>query len=332
MKNNNLDFLNTESLREVETALLEFETNKDYAYIFTFKIDGKYFGEIDEYQELFLEKAYDKYWKSKSGETFESKSSGKVCALSGEIGEVYGLINTLGFTVKELAFNRNGFRRQNAYKMFPVSQKSLMLLEGAMGFVQSKIEKKFLGRINYIILPQFLGTSKNDKKKEILEKFIGTEALNINYEKIDKGLNGFIVETEDYINTIIEEKILKEQVNYEILFYEQIKAQKSLKLNLTDVCPSRFEKIFLAKRNMQSYYAPITNILPAGKKKGYTFKINLYRIKDFFMSERGSESIPHPFFYRLVEAIFCNQRISQSTVLKFIIEDIRRKFKKTSPT
>jgi len=328
ISNNNLEFINEENLKKVEDALLEFDASKDYSYILTFKIDGKYFGEIDEYKNLFLEKVYDKYWKKSGNEKYESKSVDKICALSGERENVYGVIDTLGFTVNELSFMRNGFKRQNAYKMFPVSPDAVRLLEGTFEFVHSKIENRFYRGIKYIILPQFFGASNNDKKKEIIEKFIGTEALNINYEKKDKGLNGFVIETEDYINTIINNNTLKEQVNYEILFYEQIKAQKSLKLNLTDVRPSRFEEIFLAKREVQSYYAPITNRLPAGKKKGYTFRINLYKIKDFFMSERGSESIPHPFFYRLVEAIFCKQKINKLTVLKFITEDIRRKFKK----
>jgi len=326
IKNYKHDFINTSQVDELADTLFEFtKTNldADLLYLLTFTINDKYFGEYDKFRDLFFKDGNEKYYKKVYGNSMKQDYH---CALTGKKSTVFGYVNTLGFTVNDKAFMRNGFNQNDSYKMFPVSSEAFSLLNGAMEFTKNEIIDSFYGKIKFIILPQFLDHTETKYKQRIIKRFTQKDKLNINYEKNDKGLNGFIKGTENYINSIIEEGILQ-QVNYEVLFFSKPNPSEiSLHLHIMDVLPSHLEIIFWAKRNIQSYYAPITNTY--GKKKDYIFKINLYEIKDFFMSERATERIPHPFFYRLVEAIFCNQKINQSTVLKFIVDDLRRKFKK----
>lgn len=320
------DFISVLQADEVAYSLYEFtkkQLEADVSYLFTFTLDGKYFGEYDEYREMFFKDGNEKYYKKVYG---KSRKQNYLCALTGEESTVFGYVDTLGFTVNDKAFMRNGFNQNDSYKMFPVSSKGLGLLKGAMAFAKNEVIDSFYGKIKFIILPQFLDNIDTKYNIKVVEKFTQKDKFNVNYEKKDKGYNGFIKETENYINSIIEEEILK-QVNYEILFFSKPNpAETSLHLHIMDVLPSHLEKILLTKDNIKSFYAPITNNV--SKKKEYNFRINLYVIKDFFMSEKGTKRIPHPFFYRLVEAIFCRQKINQSTVLKFIVDDFRSKFKK----
>jgi len=326
IKNYKHDFISVLQVDEVADSLYEItkkELDTDVSYLFTFTLDGKYFGEYDEYREMFFNDGNEKYYKKVYG---NSRKENYPCALTGKESTVFGYVDTLGFTVNDKAFMRNGFNQNDSYKMFPVSSEGFELLNGAMAFTNYEIVDSFYGKIKFIILPQFLDHRDTKYKLRIIKRFAQKEKFNLNYEKKDKGFNGFIKETENYINSIMEEEILK-QVNYEILFFSKPNpSETSLHLHIMDVLPSHLEKILLTKDNIKSFYAPITNNV--SKKKEYNFRINLYVIKDFFMSERGNERIPHPFFYRLVEAIFCRQKINQSTVLKFIVDDFRSKFKK----
>lgn len=325
IKNYNHDFTTIEEIDSLETYLLgkSRHLSGEHYYLITFKIDGKYPGEIPEFVELFHQEGNTKYYKKAYG---KAVADDHVCALTGEKTQVFGFVDTLGFTVNDKAFNRNGFNTNNAYKMFPVSAKAVSTLEGAMAFAEEKIAQRFYGTNTYLILPQFIGTMSDEAKQEIVELFIEKQAMSLQ-SKSDKGTGGFINDTEDIILEIVDEEQLS-LVNYEMLFYEKNKGQMSLMLQLHDVTPSRLREIVRQKSNKEKYYSIITNVPPKGKKKGYTYSLNLYRIRDFFLTEQGKKKIPHPFFFRLMEAIFCNQTIKKSLVLDFILKNIRKKFKK----
>ena len=87
--------------------------------MFTLKIDGNWVGEIPEIKKILEDEAYNKYFSSK-GEDY--KATDKICAVTyKKTDEVWGRIDTLGFTVNDIAFSRNGFSATDSYKMFPVS-------------------------------------------------------------------------------------------------------------------------------------------------------------------------------------------------------------------
>ena len=320
------DFLSKEQLDTLDKYFLikSKELTSGTNYLMTFKIDGKYLGEIPENIDLFNEEAYTRFYKKAYG---TATAENYPCAITGNKGKVYGFVDTLGFTVNDKSFVRNGFDPDDAYKMFPVSQPAIRTLEGGMSFVSERIVQSFYGTIKYLILPQFVGTMNQETKQEIVELFVNKQALNINYASDGKGLNGFITNTETILQEIIEEEILSSLVNYEMLFYSQNKGQLSLLLQINDVPASRLREILIKKQLTERFYKKITNRAAKGNKKGYQFRLSLYRIKDFFVTEQGRNKIPHPFFYRLVEAIFTKQTVRRELVLDFLLKDIRKKFK-----
>jgi hypothetical protein len=56
-------FVTPEQVNQIEQMLLMFPLSTAASYLFTMRIDGRYFGDFKEYQELFVSDAYQKYRK-----------------------------------------------------------------------------------------------------------------------------------------------------------------------------------------------------------------------------------------------------------------------------
>lgn len=294
---------------------LNLDTQKQY--LLTFKIDGKYFGDFEKYKQLFYNEAFAKYSK-------DSNSNNKVCSVTyKKVDRVWGRINTLGFTVNDQAFARNGFNTSDSYKMFPVSPEAVKILEGAKNYIFNNISKSF-SKLNYIILPRFINLNEN-LREEILNDFINKHALNRNtLSDGGKSLFG----NEELINEIIkDEKLSLRGIYYDILFYQKNNAQFLIKLHLSDVLPSQFAKIFKVKEQIENQYDIITRWEP-DKKEGFKhYYLNFYTIKDFFSTQHKTETIFHPFFFKVVEAIFYNSHLNEEVVLGFFLEKVSGLFK-----
>jgi len=136
-------------LQKIEQELLTFQGNFDDRYLITFKIDGKWLGDFPQNIALFEAEAYSKYYEKSSTKDY-------VCAITYEESpEVWGRVDTLGFTVNDLTFSRSGFNPRESYKMFPASPESVKTLEGARRFALSKLTRSFYS-LNYFIIPHFI--------------------------------------------------------------------------------------------------------------------------------------------------------------------------------
>ena len=127
IQNNKHSFIRLQQIDLIEQKLLQYYQfiNFEKRYLFTIKIDDKYFGDYEDYKNLFREDAYSKYYK-------DSSAKDKLCAVTyKQSEEVWGRVDTLGFTVDAATFSRNGFDTKDSYKMFPVSPDAVKVLEGA---------------------------------------------------------------------------------------------------------------------------------------------------------------------------------------------------------
>ena len=310
LKNYKHDFLENGEVEKVSKILNELELNNHKNYLLTFKIEGKYFGEFEKYKQLFYEDAYNKYSNA-------SKSESKNCAVTySQNDEVWGRVNTLGFAVTDQAFSRNGFNTDNSYKMFPVSPDAVKILDGAKDFVINNLSKGF-SKLNYFILPHFININE-ETQKELLDSFLlkAQKAETSLYDE-SKSIIGF----ENLINEIVEdENLCVCGIYYDIFFYQINNAQFLIKLHLSDVLPSQFAKIFKVKGNVEKRYDIITRF--KYKEEIIHYYLNLKNIKDFFSYTRQREIVFHPFFYKVVEAIFYNSGLNEEMVLNFFLKKI----------
>ena len=159
-----------------------------------------------------------------------------------------------------------------------------------------------------------------------IKKFKKKQALDFYSEKTVTGVSGFINDTDHLIEEIIKDEDLHRQdILYDILFYEGKQSQLSLYLQLTDIRPSRLKRIMNAKVAIEKFYSELTNF-DDGKKQ-YIFHINLVTIQHYLMTEQGRNKTPHPYFYKLTEAIFYGQKVNQEMFTRFLLIKFIKAFK-----
>jgi len=311
------------------TALKEKDLQAGtYLFSCQFIIDGKnkYLGEIQACKELLITEAYNKYFATKTAK-FIGKN--KICAVTYEPSEtVWGKVDTLGFTVNDEAFIRGGFDANQAYKMFPVSPDAVKIIEGASRIIFEKMKNSFFG-LYYVILPRFL-----DEKAEWQEKVINN-LLNKSEEMEHtlQGRTGLININENIILKILSrEKLDKNSVYYDIFFYETQQSQFLIKLHVSDILPSRFSLIYNIKEYIERMYGSFAAkmIKEKGEKQGKLtpFAISFGALLPFFSRKDSKGKVTfHPYFFKLVEAIFYKSPLNEQQILKAFVEDIIKKFK-----
>lgn len=301
---------------EVITKLLNEETGaKDSRFIYTVKIDDRYLGQFEELRELVDGEAYAKYYE-------KSKAKGKTCALSHAADtEVWGRVDTLGFTVNDVAFSRGGFDVKSSYRMFPVSKPAVMMLEAGKRYAFANLSNRFY-TLEYLLIPRYIG-DKPSATLEIVET-MGRSKHNDPLEKKDVP----IVKAGGLIDVIADEgEINKAGVLVDILFYQKNQAQLALQLHVQDVPPTRFGEIKAAV-NGTSYRYGIAFGYESKKEKTFKhFYVNFGVMKNFFSEGKGLKIRFDPIFYRLLECIFYGEHLDEETVVTALMNKIRIAFK-----
>lgn len=302
------------ALGEAESQLESFSGSPENRYLLTFKVDGKWLGEFEENKKLFYDEAYSKYFE-------KSSAKDQVCAVTyKQVPEVWGRIDTLGFTIDTLTFSRNGFSASDSYKMFPVSPEAALLLEGAIDFAKEKLTRNFYS-LKYFIVPHFI-----EGREDLMRRAIDTITTNDNNAESLEDLSKSIFNNEKIIfNITKDEKLSKEGVFYDILFFQQNQAQFAIKLHLADILPSRFATIFSIKSLIEYRYKRLNRI---ESKKGVTeYFVNFSKIRNFFSSVVNKEVVFYPFFYKILEAVFYGQPLDEQSVVPAFMLKIQEDFK-----
>lgn len=308
----NHNIISNEDITKLLNDFSNYDFDRNYKYIVTLRIDGKYLGENEKYLNVFEDNAYNKYFCKSIG---ESKSDDGICAITGEKGKVYGYIDILGFTVDSKAFRRNGFDASDSYKMFPVSMNCIPILEGGENIFLNKLSKSFVKNIKYAIIPHFIFLPNKEIGIEIAKKFLDKCAFNINRTD-SSGAHGFINDTEAILNEIIEDKDLKrENIYYDIIFYEQQQAQFKTHLEINDIIPSRINLILKSKERAENQYAEYTTYTTKDENV-VSYRITLFRLREYFLTK---EDIIKSSFYELIKSIFTNQTFDDSKLISLIL-------------
>ena len=303
-----------DSMVAISKILNEFTGAKENRYIYTAKVNGKYLGEYEALQDLLDDEAYTKYYE-------KSKGTG-TCALSHEQDvEVWGRIDTLGFTVKEVTFNRGGFDDKKSFRMFPVSRKAALALEAARRFAFSQLTDRFY-TLEYMILPRML---EGDPKAllSIANKMKVSASDNTLTRK-----SAPIMKADGKIDLVTEdEDILRSGVLVDLLFYQRNQAQIALLLHLQDISPTRLGELKAAVNVISNRYGKAFGFTDKKTNEFKPFRVGLGVVKNFFSTGKGLKVAFDPFFYRLLEAMFHAQTIPESTVVTALIDKIRFAFK-----
>jgi len=320
VKNYEHNFIDDNSIEEIKNKITEMNLDYTSRYLFTMKIDGKYFGEYDEYRNLFYSDAYSKYSR-------KSSAKNKLCSVTyANSDEVWGRVDTLGFTIDDITFSRNGFIPTDSYKMFPASPDAVKILEGSKRIVLEKFSSRqfYFSGLNYFALPHFVNM-KPELMKEIIEIFLNKVKIELTER------NKSLINNEVLLNEIInDEKLSKNNVYYDIFFYQINNAQFLIKLHLSDVLPSRLKNIFKIKNDIETNYNSILKrVFDKGKANENidNFFITFNLFKKYFSDIVNKKTIFQPTFFKLFEAVFYGNYLNEEVLLKAFLKRIISDFK-----
>jgi CRISPR-associated Csh1 family protein len=318
VKNSKLPFLNsTSELQKLEAAIMKLGeiSSPENKYLITFKLNGKWFGEYEVYRNLFEEEAFAKYY---------DKSLGKdqVCAITHQpTSEVWGRVDTLGFTVNDAPFSRSGFNPKLSYKMFPVSPDAVKILEGSRRLVLDKMTFSFYN-LRYFILPHFI-TGTEDQIEDAVKNFIRIASKKP--ESLDDQSKSIFNYDSLLFDIIDEANLSKSSVYYDIFFYQQNQAQFQIRLQLNDVLPSQIGKIFSIKQRLEKRYQPLFS--SKGNQKNYQYFVTLAKVKDYFSHIVKKEVVFEPYFFKILEALFYGTKLNQQLILEAFLRKIKEGFR-----
>ncbi|MDF1864571.1 MAG: TM1802 family CRISPR-associated protein [Saprospiraceae bacterium] len=339
LKGNKLQSSIIEKYQYLKTDLESFEFDSKDNYLFTIKIDGKWLGEVDYFLEFFKQNYLRSYFTKNYEGEIVSKNPSYTCSITNDKTEVYGFVDTLGFTVDSPSFIRGGFNQSEAYKMFPASKEAVKLLDGSFNLVLDKLSRTFFTYQNgkfvntglqYLIVPHFIRRDNQEMLEEGIEAFLENSKGNS-----FRTTGNSIISNETILKAITEERKLQGAVYYDILFYQQNKAQFLIKLHLADVIPSRISKVFRLKQSIEKRYGNITKIefedKKTKKKAVINFYINFSVIKDYFCKEKKDGNrkkyIFQPYFFKILESVFYGTPLNEQQILKAFLKQIQTDFK-----
>ena len=301
-------------LAEVERQLKAYAGTPKNRYIYTFKVKGKWPGEIKELRELLNQEADSKFYQ-------KSSSANKTCAVSGKAEQtVWGRVDTLGFTVNDRAFNRGGFDPKHSYRMFPVSAESTAYLEAARRYAFTKLSGSF-HPIQYVIIPRHL-TAAPENLLEPIEMVARISKEATLGGQVEKAL---LPGNQVFEEIAVEKKLNRNGQVYDLLFFHRNQAQTALDLYLQDISPGQITHLIKAKNAVNRYYG---RTFGSGRKDELKFfHFSLATAKRFFVEGFGANIRLTGAFYRLLEALFYGDGFPQEILLDHIMRTVRKSFK-----
>ncbi|MCS7213071.1 MAG: TIGR02556 family CRISPR-associated protein [Candidatus Calescibacterium sp.] len=298
-----LDQNSEKILSEIKNKISEYKKSRDHSFSITIKIDQKYIGEIQEFQELF--KAFLSH--SFSGKSFQEEA---LCSLCGKKGEVSGSVGVFKFyTLDKPGFIAGGFKEEFAWRNFPVCRDCQFHLESGRKYIEDNLVFNFYG-LKYWIIPKFYLARNDDEKREIL-RTLASSSKNQTMQNRKR-----ITSDQREILDILSQS--QDYLGIDIIFIEQEKSAERILLHIEDIFPSRLRKIFEAKDKIDDIFSEVSD----------QRDFNLEALRLFFSKTDKSkrEYDLNNYFLDIVAKIFRGGRVQIGFLLKFFMKSIRDEF------
>ena len=313
---------------EIEKDLSEKFSNENN--IISLKIDGKYLGEFEKFQNVLLENAKTNYYYKSSfttGKTSLSKDT--LCSVCKKNkAEVYGFVSTFKFyTVDKPGFVSGGFRQSDAWKNYPVCLECALILEEGKKYAGEHLNFNFYGT-KYLLIPKFLSSTTEEEKKEVFRIF------DDNQEKAEVKTKNLKKLTSDENEALYYLSKFKNYLNLNFLFYSAPKGYEGAVFNvlhyIEDILPSRIKKLFETKEiidEIQIFKEHLVTVFENNKKTGEKpLEFNFGILRNFFYNTDERSPISDTYFLEATNKIFSSRPIDYNFILGFIIDKLRTDF------
>jgi CRISPR-associated protein TM1802 (cas_TM1802). len=293
---------------------------KEKLFLLTIRIDGKFLGEIDEYQEFLKEYLMSEY---------ENES---YCAVCGNWTRVKAEIPFYFLTFDKPGYVVGGLNEKFAYKNSPICFDCFEKMRIAR---QELEEAKFdLAGLKYLIIPEslnretlgrFIKLLKQLKLKEFSEG--DKEDFKMNFSELVKeecDINEDIDEVFSYKNKgisggegldlLVIFRCLNDIIWANFLFIEKEQSRESIKLYINEIFPSRVSEMFGAKEDVEKLKKLIDI---EDVKIDIDFNFNFNTIRLFFSKDD---------FYNVIGAVFVGKNLEKNFLYSNFMAKIREDY------
>ncbi len=308
------DILNNNSkeiLTQIEKIFNE-TPSKERAFILTVVIeeDNKeyYIGDFEVFKRRIKEIPVQKFYHSATNNK-DSKGEEEICCIChSKKSEVFGLASPFAFyTIDKPGYISGGFNYEKSWKNYPVCKECAIQLELGKSYLDQHLTLSFYGRRFYLI-PNLI----YDKElNEVLIRY-QREFERGNEEENKKSTKMTIKENR------IEEKIFKilgeekGNITFDLMFIEANNNALNILLNIEDVYPSTFKKL----------YKEWENIKKMEFFKGISYLANFGYLNMLFNLKENNR-----YFLEMVDNIIGKGKIEYKFLIPFINLKLKESFK-----
>ncbi len=266
-------------------------------YILTVVYNDKYVGDFDIFKDKVREEAIKSYYLI---DKKKSIGKDKRCSICRELKEeVFGNANIFKFyTVDKEGYVAGGFNKLDSWRNFPVCKDCAIELELGKRYLDEKLSFKFQNRDFYLI-PKLLYNKDLDKILRTLSN-LDKDNIDERYEDVEELIIKRLGKIEDY-------------ATFDMLFYEVNNSALNIKLEVQEILPSRFKKIY---ENMSE----INRVLHTNEKSK-NIKFNFSFLNTLFPKKTYNR-----YFLETIDIILSDKRIEYKFIMKHICNHIIEKF------
>ncbi len=252
----------------------------------------KYIGDFEVFKNRIITIPIRKFYYSDTYKK-EVKGENNFCSICNTLSEeVYGLASPYSFyTIDKPGYISGNFDYEKAWRNYPVCKQCAIELELGKNYLDENLKLNFYGRRFYLI------------PKMIYDKRI--EHLLIKYKRT--------FSEDDFKNAkdigSAEEKIIKvlsnenNSVTFDLMFIEENNAALNILLNIEDVYPSTFSKIYTQWEKIK--------LMKFFEKIYYIANFNYLNI--LFNSKENNK-----YFLEVIDKIIGNGKIEYNFIISFI--------------
>ena len=297
---------NKEILEEINKKFSETPTKERY-YLLTIVIESNddeiYVGDFQVYKNRIREVPIEKFYYSKTNNK-NSKSEDKNCSMCHKKKEVFGLASPFTFyTIDKPGYICGGFDYEKSWRNYPLCRDCAVKLELGKLYLDENLLLSFYGRRFYLI-PKLM---YNNQLEEILHKY---ERI---FKKEQDKSGDNMLNSEDKLENKIFRILGNEDNNmtFDLMFIEENNSALNIVLNIEDVYPSTFKKLYSTWKDIESM-----NFF-----NEYYYLANFSYLNILFTSKTHNR-----YFLDIVDKIIGSEKIEYNFLISFINTKLKEAF------
>lgn len=297
-----------EEISKEITRIFNETAKKERFYILTVVVEKEkeryYIGDFEVFKNRIKEIPIQKFYFSPTNKKNSKSENNHCCICNTKKDEVFGLASPFSFyTIDKPGYISGGFNYENSWKNYPVCKECAIQLEMGKSYLDEHLILSFYGRKFYLI-PKLI--YKNQLEK-ILRKYESRF-------KNDKNKNSStMIKQESFIERKIFEILSEEEnnVTFDLMFIEQKNAALNILLNIEDVYPSTFKKLYNTWETM----------------KEMEFFKDIYYLANFrYLNMLFNSKNHNKYFLDIVDKIIGQGKIEYKFLIPFINSKLREGF------